>query len=256
MVGNQVLISWSLATDAVGVSGYKVWRDNAQVGITPGTAYADDSPVIPGAAYTYAISAYDAAGNESAKSTLASITIPGGVNPALSAPIPLPTSHVIPAPTPITPRPQPIVSPAQPPELLPTPLPAKIYPSNTLVNDGGTLYLIEGILKIQFTSIRVLKGLGYDLNNLVTGDTRNYTVASTKLSTITQAHPSGSWLSYRSKIYYTTATGLIPVLNKKMVLDNGGLTKYIVPMSASDLTLLKTKRLLPPMVKQDKRVGR
>jgi hypothetical protein len=73
-----VNLAWSASTDAVGVTGYRVYRNG---GTTPlaslGSAsrsYSDNT-VAASTSYTYEVSAVDAAGNESTKSS-ASVTTP------------------------------------------------------------------------------------------------------------------------------------------------------------------------------------
>lgn len=63
----QINLTWSAATDNVGVTGYKVYRNGAQITTTTGTSY-QDTTLTPSTAYTYTVSAYDAAGNNSAQS--------------------------------------------------------------------------------------------------------------------------------------------------------------------------------------------
>ncbi|MHC4150061.1 MAG: fibronectin type III domain-containing protein, partial [Planctomycetota bacterium] len=64
----MVGLVWDASTDNVGVDGYKVYRDGSYVISTPITFYVD-SGLTPGTAYTYTVSAYDAADNESAQSS-------------------------------------------------------------------------------------------------------------------------------------------------------------------------------------------
>ena len=58
----QVGLSWTASTDNVGVLRYDVLRDGSIVGTVAGTTYTDTT-VAPGTTYTYAVRAYDAAGN-------------------------------------------------------------------------------------------------------------------------------------------------------------------------------------------------
>ena len=60
----SVTISWSAATDNVGVTGYNVYQGNTLLGQTTNTS-ASVSSLTAGTTYTFYISAYDAAGNES-----------------------------------------------------------------------------------------------------------------------------------------------------------------------------------------------
>ncbi len=69
----QVNLSWVASTDNVGVTGYRVFRNGAQVATSTTTAY-QDTGLIPGTTYTYAVSAYDAAGNDSAQSATVTAT--------------------------------------------------------------------------------------------------------------------------------------------------------------------------------------
>ncbi|HSH17408.1 MAG TPA: hypothetical protein VLD18_15320, partial [Verrucomicrobiae bacterium] len=60
-------LSWSAATDNVGVAGYRVYRDGLAVGTTTELVYVDEGLAVA-TAYSYEVTAYDAADNESARS--------------------------------------------------------------------------------------------------------------------------------------------------------------------------------------------
>jgi chitodextrinase len=64
----SIQITWTASTDDVGVTGYRVFRNGSEVGTTAGTSYADTG-LESGVTYSYGVSAYDAAGNESAQSS-------------------------------------------------------------------------------------------------------------------------------------------------------------------------------------------
>ncbi|MFF2624546.1 glycoside hydrolase family 6 protein [Kitasatospora griseola] len=61
---NSVALTWSAATDNVGVTGYDVYRGGALVGSTASTSYADTG-LTASTAYSYTVKARDAAGNVS-----------------------------------------------------------------------------------------------------------------------------------------------------------------------------------------------
>jgi len=65
---SQIALSWSESTDNVGVVGYKIFRDGQYLQ-SVGTMAALDSDVTGSIQHCYTVSAYDAAGNESAQST-------------------------------------------------------------------------------------------------------------------------------------------------------------------------------------------
>ena len=79
---NQINLVWSPSTDAVGVAGYWVYRGGSQIGnVTESFSY-QDATAAPSTSYSYAIAAYDAAGNVSGLSSTASaITPPNTTTP-------------------------------------------------------------------------------------------------------------------------------------------------------------------------------
>lgn len=74
---SRMSIVWSPSTDNVGVEGYRVFRDGSVAGITPSTSYVDTG-LASGTSYSYQVSAFDSAGNESARSGPATGTTSGG----------------------------------------------------------------------------------------------------------------------------------------------------------------------------------
>ncbi len=74
---SSTTLSWSASTDNVGVSGYEVLRNGSVVGTTSGTSYTA-SGLSASTAYTFAVRAYDAAGNRSATSSSVNVTTSGG----------------------------------------------------------------------------------------------------------------------------------------------------------------------------------
>lgn len=69
---SQINLSWTTSTDNVAVTGYKVYRDGAEVADVSGTSYSDTGLTLS-TTYAYRVSAYDAENNESAQSTVVSI---------------------------------------------------------------------------------------------------------------------------------------------------------------------------------------
>ena len=73
---DRVDLSWSAATDDVGVTGYEVQRDGLVIAtLGTVTSYADTS-VSRGTRYEYVVKAVDAGGNRSAASNTAIVTTP------------------------------------------------------------------------------------------------------------------------------------------------------------------------------------
>jgi hypothetical protein len=76
----KVQLSWSGATDNVGVTAYRVWRNNSQIVQTTATSY-QDAAVNSGTTYAYFVTAVDAAGNQSPASNTLTITVSKGGKP-------------------------------------------------------------------------------------------------------------------------------------------------------------------------------
>ena len=64
----SVRINWAASTDNTGVTGYKVFRNGGLVGTSATASYTDTGLTLT-TIYSYTISAYDGASNESSKST-------------------------------------------------------------------------------------------------------------------------------------------------------------------------------------------
>lgn len=70
---SQINLSWTASTDNVGVAGYKVYRNGTQIAAVTTTSYSNTG-LSAVTIYTYTVSAYDAAGNNSLQSSSASAT--------------------------------------------------------------------------------------------------------------------------------------------------------------------------------------
>ncbi|SFZ77446.1 carbohydrate binding domain-containing protein [Chitinimonas taiwanensis] len=70
-----VSLLWVAASDNVGVSGYRVYRNGVEIGQASGAFYSD-STVAASSSYSYTVKAFDAAGNLSPASNSLSVTTP------------------------------------------------------------------------------------------------------------------------------------------------------------------------------------
>ena len=82
VTATALTLTWSASTDNVAVTGYRVFRNGAQVGTTAVTSYADTG-LTPSTAYAYTVAAYDGSNNASAQSVQLSVTT---ALPALTPP--------------------------------------------------------------------------------------------------------------------------------------------------------------------------
>ncbi len=70
---SQIDLSWTASTDDTAVTGYNIYRDASFLTTSVGTTYSDTG-LSPATTYTYTVSAFDAASNESGQSAAASST--------------------------------------------------------------------------------------------------------------------------------------------------------------------------------------
>jgi chitodextrinase len=73
VTASQATLSWTASTDAVGVTGYRVYRNGLQVGTATGTSYTVTG-LQPDSTYVLGVSAFDAAGNNSGTVNAANVT--------------------------------------------------------------------------------------------------------------------------------------------------------------------------------------
>ncbi len=83
--GTSVSLAWNASTDNVGVTGYGLYRDGTLIGTAPSPS-GTFSSLTCGTTYTFAVDAFDAAGNRSAATPLSASTSacppPGGTGTA------------------------------------------------------------------------------------------------------------------------------------------------------------------------------
>jgi hypothetical protein len=61
---SEIDLVWTGSTDNTDVSGYRIYRDDNEIGTSTTTSYADKG-LVPGTAYSYQVRAYDSSGNQS-----------------------------------------------------------------------------------------------------------------------------------------------------------------------------------------------
>jgi len=89
---SEVNLAWNASTDNVGVAGYKIYRDGSYLAQTANVTNYTNTGVTAGRTYSYAVSAFDSAGNESAKSAEVSINVPLSLLSVLNYSVPSKTS--------------------------------------------------------------------------------------------------------------------------------------------------------------------
>jgi hypothetical protein len=85
----QINLSWTASTDDVGVTGYKIYRDGTQITTTANTSYTNTG-LMAETLYSYTVSAYDAAENNSAQTSQVQATTQAQSTGAYVPPIGIP----------------------------------------------------------------------------------------------------------------------------------------------------------------------
>jgi predicted GH43/DUF377 family glycosyl hydrolase len=94
----RIDLSWSAATDDVGVTGYRVYEGATQVGATVATSFSHAS-LVANSTHCYTVKARDAAGNLSAASAQACATASDAPPPPPAPPLVVTTGALSPATT-------------------------------------------------------------------------------------------------------------------------------------------------------------
>ena len=166
-------------------------------------------------------------------------------------PNPIVTNPIITNPI-ITP---PVITPTTGPVTAPL-LTVPTYTNNTLINDKGTIYLIESNTKIPFSSMSAFTGLGYSLKNVQAGSTAQYSLAAGgyALSSANQEHPWGSWVQDGSTVYFVSPTGYIGVPTLAILNQATNNTNVVVPASAGDIKQINSSQNVTPLTTDDSRL--
>ena len=75
----EVYLQWNPSTDDRGVAGYKIFRNGSEISSTSSASYFNSNIAAPGF-YNYAVSAFDAAGNQSSLSTQVTVNVQGNTS--------------------------------------------------------------------------------------------------------------------------------------------------------------------------------
>ncbi|HEY9051917.1 MAG TPA: fibronectin type III domain-containing protein [Gammaproteobacteria bacterium] len=84
IVSNAVQLQWTASTDNVAVSGYRIYRNSSLLNTVTGTSF-QDTTVTANTSYQYYVTAFDAANNTNASSTLV-VSTPALIVPDTTSP--------------------------------------------------------------------------------------------------------------------------------------------------------------------------
>src|SRR5437762_8797070 len=196
---SQINLSWTAATDNVGVTGYNVYRGGMQMATLGVVTTFQNTGLTASTNYSYTVRAFDAAGNVSGQSMAASATTqaPG-------------TSGTVPTPYTGTPIAVPGSFEAENFDLGGE---GVAYHDNTPGNQGGAYRLTEDV-DIVVSSDAL--GGGYVVNNFETGEWLAYTInvaASAQYNIEIRASSAFANSAFHAEIDGQNVTGSIAVPN-------------------------------------------
>src|SRR5438874_820423 len=215
LTSSSLTLSWSPATDNVGVTGYRVYR-NGTLAASPSATSASITGLSAATTYSFTVSAVDAAGNASALSAPLSATTPG-------------TGGTVPTPYTGTPIAVPGSFEAENFDLGGE---GVAYHDNTPGNQGGAYRLTEDV-DIVVSSDAL--GGGYVVNNFETGEWLAYTInvaASAQYNIEIRASSALANSAFHVEIDGQDVTGSIAVPNTTSWSTFQWVGKQGVPIAA------------------------
>ncbi len=114
------------------------------------------------------------------------------------------------------------------------PTPGTPYPDGTLINDNGTIYIMEYGKKRGFTTMAVLNGLGYCSCNARATDSSAIEVGEI-ITTSLMRHTRGALVNYNGTVYFMGADQRLPFPSYTVFKSWGGDFKYVVVANKYDL---------------------
>ena len=162
---SAVGLTWTAATDNVGIAGYKIYRDGVYKGGVSATnlTYTDSSSMTPGATITYTVKAIDTSYLESQSSNTVTATIPTSANTAGG------TSGTSTTTTPPPPPPATTPPPATPPTTPPPPPATTLIETAFSAQPGLTSSCSTGVALTPVLLLVTKTGSGYFLLSSDTG---------------------------------------------------------------------------------------
>jgi chitodextrinase len=196
---SQINLSWTASTDNVGVTGYKIFRGGTQIATTASPSFSNTG-LSPSTSYSYSVSAYDAAGNNSAQSASASATTLAAVQaPFTGTPFAVPGSFQA--------------------EDFDNGGEGLAYHDN---NDGGVPANAGGLYRTN-ESVDIVSdgGTGYKVNNFETGEWLEYTINVTASGTYRLEVQAASTFAAPASAFHLEIDG-VNVTGSVAVPNTGG----------------------------------
>jgi chitodextrinase len=209
---SQINLSWTAATDNVGVTGYNVYRGGTLVATLGAVTTYQNSGLSGSTTYTYTVRAFDAAGNVSAPSSSASAT---------TQPVPDTTAPSTPTGLSAT-----AVSPSQV-DLAWTSATDNVGVTGYNVHRGGTLIATLGAVT-SFQDTGLSSSTSYTYRVRARDAAGNISTASSPASATTQALPDTTAPTIPTGLSATAVSSSQINLSWTAATDNVGVAGYHV----------------------------
>jgi len=110
------------------------------------------------------------------------------------------------------------------------------FKEGSLLNDKGTIYIIENGKKKGFTNFKAFSGLGYNLNNAIQADTSNILEAGV-ITSANQRHTRGVLILDKGAVYYLGQDLRYPFPSEEVFRSWDNDFKDVVKANSFDLAL-------------------
>ncbi|GAC1413662.1 MAG: hypothetical protein NVSMB66_6030 [Candidatus Doudnabacteria bacterium] len=117
----------------------------------------------------------------------------------------------------------------------------------SLINDMGTIYVINNGQRSGITTMAVFNGLGYNLSSVMAGDT-SFMTSAPILSSSTQPHPTGALVNQSGTIYLITASGKMGIPTESVFNSWGYSYANSVPANAADVAVAMSSGIMQARV--------
>lgn len=108
------------------------------------------------------------------------------------------------------------------------------YKNGTLISENGTVYIVYKNTKSGFANAWAFTGLGFKFSNVMNGYASGLVDSGYTVWSANQRHPWGSWIKSGNTVYFVHESGLIPVTNYDIFLNNGGSDALVVNANMYD----------------------
>lgn len=114
---------------------------------------------------------------------------------------------------------------------------AAVYKNGQLIKEGKTIYIVYRGMKTGFGNWSAFVGFGFKLSSVIDVGNSGLADSGYVITTSQTSHPWGSWIKSGQTVYFVYETGLIPIPDWNIFINNGGQAHLIVDANLKDFSL-------------------